>query len=263
MPELPDVEIMRMYVESTSLGKPVSGVSVPDGRILDGVTPQALGRGLHGHAFTGAGRRGKYLLVTTDTAKTLLVHFGMTGDIAARGSREPPEYTVAEFRFADGSYLFYASKRILGKIALYPTTDQNRIPDVARLGPEPLTRSFTFRKFTGAIGGRTAAIHTVLMNQELIAGIGNIYSDEITFQARIRPDRPAGDISGKESKNLYDKMKWVLKKAIERDADTDRLPRTFIIPHREKGGRCPACGGEVEKKTISGRSSYFCPSCQK
>ena len=263
MPELPEVEVIRRYLEGNSLEKPVTRVAVPDTRVLDNVTPSSLGRGLKRASFVAAHRRGKYILLPTDNEKTLLVHFGMTGDVVfrERGS-ERPEWNRVEFHFRDGSCLYYTSKRLLGKIALFQTTSESDIPDIARLGPEPLSRGFTFKRFQAIVSPRGSPIHSVLMNQELIAGIGNIYSDEITFQARIRPDRKALGLSDESLRRLFDAMKMVLKQAIKLDTKLDGYPKDWIIPHRTKGGICPICGGDLVKKTIGGRSSYFCPTCQ-
>lgn len=263
MPELPEVEVKRRYLEGNSLYKPVIRVAVPDARVLENVTPSTLGRGLKRASFALARRRGKYILLPTDNGRTLLVHFGMTGDVFLRErGHKGPEWSRVEFHFRDGSCLYYTSKRLLGKIALFPTTDDNDIPDIARLGPEPFSRGFTFKRFQAIVSPRGSAIHSVLMNQELIAGIGNIYSDEITFQAGVRPDRKASSLSPERLRRVFDSMKRVLRQAIRLDADLDDYPDDFIIPHRKRGGRCPRCGGALTKKTIGGRSSYFCPACQ-
>ncbi|MBU4174513.1 MAG: hypothetical protein KKB90_12305 [Actinobacteria bacterium] len=216
MPELPEVEEIRGYLEGNSLEKPVIRVTVPDTRVLDNVTPSSLGRGLKRASFVAAHRRGKYILLPTDNEKTL-----------------------------------------------FHMTSEDDIPDIAKLGPEPLSRGFTFKRFQAIVSPRGNPIHSVLMNQELIAGIGNIYSDEITFQARIRPDRKASGLSDESLRRLFDAMKLVLNRAIELDAELDRYPKDWIIPHRKKGGMCPVCGGALVKKAIGGRSSYFCPTCQK
>jgi len=263
LPELPEVEVKRRYLEGNSLYKPVIRVVVPDARVLDNVTPSSLGRELKRASFVAARRRGKYILLPTDNGRTLLVHFGMTGDIffLAKGDKRP-EWNRVEFHFDNGSCLHYTSKRVLGKIALFPTTDDNDIPDIARLGPEPLSRGFTFKRFQAIVSPRGSAIHSVLMNQELIAGIGNIYSDEITFQAGVRPDRKASSLSPERLRRVFDSMKRVLRRAIQAGANIDKYPDDFIIPHRKRGGRCPRCGGALVKKTIGERSSYFCPTCQ-
>ncbi|MBK5093634.1 MAG: hypothetical protein JJE48_08995, partial [Actinobacteria bacterium] len=159
--------------------------------------------------------------------------------------------------------LHYINMRLIGKVALYPTADETDIPEIAKLGPEPLDRGFTYKKFHDAIGEHETTIHQVLMEQERIAGIGNIFSDEITYRAGVRPDRKVKDLSDDEMRRLYDEMKRVLRRAIELDAELDDHADEFLIPNRVRNGECPRGHGKLVKKTIAGRSSYFCPVCQK
>jgi formamidopyrimidine-DNA glycosylase len=264
MPELPDVEVRRKYLERNALGRPIAGISVSDPRSLEGVTPAALGRGLKGASFTAARRRAKYTLLPTDRGNTVLMHYGMTGDVLVRSKGEPrPRFNKVEFHFTDGGALDFSDIRLFGKIALYPTTDEDEIPDVAHLGPEPLGRSFTFKVFRGIVRNHRITIHQLLMDQSLIAGIGNIFSDEICYQAGVRPDRNTSSLTDVEIHRLFDKTRWVLRRAIALDADLDGHADEFIIPNRVKGGRCPHSGDLLVKKTIGGRSSYYCPKCQK
>ena len=265
MPELPEVEVRRLYLESTSLGRKISRVAVLDKRILDSVTPSTLGRGLKGARFLAAHRRGKYIYVPTDRQSTLLMHFGMGGELLfiEHGGQPEPKWCRVEFHFDSGACLHYTNMRLIGKIALYPTLDEREIPDIAKLGPEPLSRAFTYKMFREIVRGHRTTIHQLLMDQALIAGIGNIYSDEITYQAGIRPDRRTSSLSERETRLLYDTMKRVLRRAVELGAELDDHPGEFIIPHRGKNGACPRSHGGLIKKTIGGRTSYFCPACQK
>jgi len=265
VPELPDVEVKKNYLVKTSLKKKIADVRVLDKRILgDNTTPAGLAKALKGATFKEATRRAKYLLVFTDRDDTLLMHFGMTGDLVFENKAgDKPKYDRVEYRFGDGSTLYYENMRLFGKVALFHTTDFSEIPDIAKLGPEPLDRSFTFKKFKDILDKRSTTIHQVLMEQELIAGIGNIFSDEITYQAGVRPDRKVSSLSDKELRKLFDKMKWVLKRAIELDADLDGHPKQFIIPNRGPKGTCPRSDTPLVKKTLGGRSSYYCPDCQK
>lgn len=264
MPELPEVEMTRLYVQRTSTDQPVDHVSVPDSRVLDGITPVGLGRRLKGTRFGGARRRGKYLLVSTGRGDTCLMHFGMTGALFYRhGGNRKPRFSRVEFYFESGNCLHYTSKRVLGKVGLYQTTEESEIPDVSRLGWEPLDPEFTFERFHGEMEGHRVTIHQALMNQSAIAGIGNLYSDEILFQSGIRPDRSVRDLSREELEKVFEKMKWVLRRSIELGADLDPYPEVFLMPHRRGDGECPRGNGKLARETIGGRSSYFCPVCQK
>lgn len=258
------MEMKRIYAERTSLGRSVERISVPDPRILENVNPPVLGKGLNDAEFTRASRRGKYILLATTRGDTLLVHFGMTGDLFCRRRGERiPRFSCAEFHFRDGGCLHYTSKRKLGKIGLFPTTEESEIPGVSKLGLEPLSRRMTLSNFEDIVSAHRTTIHQLLMDQELIAGIGNIYSDEIVFQAGVRPDRRTSELSGDEIRTVFDKMKWVLRESISLDADLDAYPDRFLIPHRGRGGTCPRDGSRLVKKTIAGRSSYYCPECQR
>jgi formamidopyrimidine-DNA glycosylase len=264
LPELPDVEVRRLYLERTSLGRPIKRVAVLDERVLSGITPASLGKGLKGATLLEAKRRGKYILVPTDRGNTLLLHFGMSGELLLNKKGEPePRWSRVDFYFSDDTCLHYINMRLIGKVALYHTTDESEIPDIAKLGPEPLERNFTYEKFRDIIRSHETTIHQVLMDQGLIAGIGNIYSDEITYQAGVRPDRKVKDLSDDETRRIYKEMKRVLRRAIELDAELDDHADEFLIPHRGRNGECPRGHGKLARKTIGGRSSYFCPACQK
>lgn len=264
MPELPEVEARKRYLEKTSLARTVERVSVTDRRILEDTTPSALGRALRGARFESADRRAKYLLVRTDHESTLLIHFGMTGDLFFRQRGESkPKFSRVEFHFEEGSCLHFTDLRLFGKLAIYDTTDWALIGDIAKLGPEPLGRGFTFRAFRDIVKGHRTTIHQLLMDQGLIAGIGNLYSDEITYQAGVRPDRGASSLSDAEIRRLYDMTKWVLRRAVELDAELDEQADIFLLPNRGRNGQCPVTHDKLVKKTIGGRSSYYCPACQK
>jgi len=264
MPELPDVEVRRRYFEETSLGREVERVSVPEPRILKGGTPASLGRGLRRSRFVSARRRGKYLLAATDRGSTLLLHFGMGGELAYRDpGAAAPDWSRVVLHFTGGGRLHYTNLRLFGKVELFDTARDEEIPDIAKLGPEPLDPRFTLRKFSRAVSGRRSTIHQVLMDQELVAGIGNIFSDEITFQAGVRPDRRADDLTEDEVRLLYDRMKWTLRTAVRLDADLDGRTDRFIIPNRRKGGICPRGNAELATVRLGGRTSYYCPACQK
>jgi len=264
VPELPEVEARKNYLERTSLGRKIESVKVQDLRILEDTTPIQLTKRLKGATFTEAGRRGKYLLVRTDIDGILLMHFGMTGSLLfEEESGKAPRFDRVEFHFKPKSVLYFIDQRLFGKIALYRTDDPLKIPEIAKLGPEPLGRAFTHKKFSEIVHSHNTTIHQLLMDQELIAGIGNIYSDEITYQAGVRPDRRTSSLTEKEIRRLYDKMKWVLRRAVELDAELDDHADRFLIPNRKRDGQCPKTQHKLVKKTIGGRSSYYCPTCQK
>lgn len=259
MPELPDVEVFRRYLGSTAMRKRIGGVEVRARRLLKGVSPSRLERETSGARLERSERHGKYMIVSLDNGKALALHFGMTGELAYfKGSGEEPEYAQVLFSLKNGYRLACISKRKLGRVSL--TGSREEFVEKEGLGPDAL--DIGLERFREICGGR-GMIKPLLMNQSRIAGIGNIYSDEILFQAKTAPRAEASELDGKEVGELYRSMRSVLETAIERGADPENLPRTWLLGHRERGGKCPRCGGEVERVEISGRNGYWCPSCQK
>lgn len=159
-------------------------------------------------------------------------------------------------------------KRYMDATALHQEIESVEVRDVDAfirgkgLGPDVLGDDFDFVAFKGALSGRRAMVKTTLMNQEIMAGIGNVYSDEILFQARLHPRVNIDDLDQETLHTLFRKLKSVLHTAIEHDANPDEFPSSFLTPHRQEGDPCPACEGQVERVKVSGRSAYYCPSCQ-
>ncbi len=184
----------------------------------------------------------------------------MDGGLAFRKKwEEIPEYSRIIFRF-DGDYLAYTSRRMLGGIrAIWSPED---VIQDKRLGPDALSRDFSSAYFLKAIAGKKTSIKAALMDQQIVAGIGNVYSDEILYQAGLMPDTPVGLLDQKQAQDLYKKILTVLKTAVKYDADAQRFPPHFLLRHRHKNGDCP-CGGKVMTSKVAGRNSYFCPACQK
>jgi formamidopyrimidine-DNA glycosylase len=161
----------------------------------------------------------------------------------------------------NGYHLAYDCSRKLGKIGL--TGSISEFIEEKGLGPDPFQPDFDLARFKKAVGGTKGAIKPALMNQQVMAGIGNIYSDEILFQARVHPKAPAGKLDDASLERLYSEMKdHVLPAAVKARAKPDRLPSSFIIPNRKKEGECPGCGGPLIKEPVSGRPTYYCPRCQ-
>jgi formamidopyrimidine-DNA glycosylase len=265
MPELPDVELFKRHLDATCLGRTVRHVTVGDTRILSGVSANELARRLDGARLAASRRHGKHLLVGLQPAGWLTLHFGMNGSLRhfAEGESDPP-YDRVRFDFADGHHLAYVNPRLFGGVGL--TTDVATFIAEEGLGPDALDPEFDLMAFDRVLAGRKRDVKSLLMDQAVIAGIGNIYSDEILFRARIHP-RTRGDRLTAETKRcLFSCIKQVLQTAVDAGAGAeqlvDRLPKAFFIPHRQRGARCPRCGAEVETIKFSGRTAYYCPRCQ-
>ena len=258
MPELPDVEVERRYLQSTSLHRPVAAVHVDRERILDGTTPQALGRTLNGHSFDAALRHGKHLFVRTDAGAILRLHFGMTGTLQFREREEIEPYARAWFVFEDGATLQFVNPRLLGGVATVPSIERFVLEH--DLGPDVLELDRDV--FVERVAGRRGMIKTCLMDQSTMAGIGNVYSDEILYHEGIHPEVETEALDEDALHSLHARTTTVLRTAVEAQVDPARMPDDWLLPRREEGAPCPRCGGEIAKLTVSGRSAYLCPSCQ-
>lgn len=257
MPELPDVEVFRRYLKRTALHHRVVGVSVRDRTVLD-VSPRTLARRLSGHRLDRARRHGKFLLVELDDGGVLVLHFGMTGFLE-RFKESPPEHARVILDLDDGSHLAYDDQRMFGEIDL--ADDADRYIEKRHLGPDAL--SLDREAFVELLRRQRGTIKSALMNQHHMAGIGNIYSDEILFHARLHPETPVRRLDDDELRALHRELRRVVQGAIAAGADPARMPRGWLLPHRSAGESCPRCKGKLSSKTVRGRTSWFCPACQK
>lgn len=261
MPELPDVEVFRRRIAETSLQRAIERTSVLETSTLDeGTTAQKLARRLKGNAFERVGRHGKYLLAGV-AGEQLVLHFGMTGYPAfVEKGGELPEHTRIEFRFRDGSSLAYVNQRLLGHVFLVPA--KRNLLDRKDLGPDAW--EIDADEFCERIGQKgRGTLKSALMDQSTIAGIGNVYSDEVLFQMRLHPKTPVEPLDRSDLKRTHRVLHRVLKVCVRHEVDLDALPRGYLVPHREGDGRCPRCDGKLQKIAVSGRNALYCPSCQR
>jgi formamidopyrimidine-DNA glycosylase len=264
MPELPDVENYRRFLQRHGLHKKIQGVQVGSGKVLKGVSGPALARMLEGHALQGARRHGKHLLAALDDGRWLAFHFGMTGLFAHfRDDEQDPKHDRLRLDFAGGEHLAFVNQRLLGRVEVVEDADQ--FISAKKLGPDAL--SVDEETFCRRLRAKRGEIKPALMDQGLFAGIGNIYSDEILYQAKIHPRAPIADLDGLARKRLYRQMRRVLEMAVERGAGAEdlerRVPRTWLLPHRNKGAACPRCGNKITTLKVQSRTAYFCPGCQR
>jgi len=260
MPELPDVEIFRRYMEATSLHQSIDSVRA-EVDVLKDISVRQFEKTLKGKSFEATRRHGKYAFVSLDDAPWLLLHFGMTGFLKYYKNHEnAPSHIRVLFTFQNGYHLAYSCQRKLGRVKLLH--DPARFVRSQKLGPDALDSDLDANAFKQAIIGFRGYVKSALMNQQLIAGIGNIYSDEILYQAKIFPKQPVAQTDEKNLDCLYEALKEVLVTAIDVQADPEQLPDTYIIPQRHGEGRCPRDGSPIERFKVIGRSSYYCPQCQ-
>jgi len=261
MPELPDVEVFRRYLGSTALHQTIDEVGVRSKRLLKGLSERTLRSHLKGRSIQQTDRHGKYLLAGVKANEWLVLHFGMTGFLKYfKNENKEPEYTQMLISFKNGFHLAYVAPRKLGQIFLIDS--KKTLIEEKELGPDVLDGDFDLQAFKEALFRSRGMIKSTLMSQKIMAGIGNIYSDEILFQARIHPKATVDRLDRDQRGRLFRALKRVLRKAIEVQADPQRLPSSYLISHRDPEERCPRCKGKVEKIEVSGRSGYYCPRCQ-
>jgi formamidopyrimidine-DNA glycosylase len=258
MPELSDVEGFRRYFARFAAGRRVESVAVADPMLARNTSPQGLGRALAGRRFAAPDRHGKWLIAPAD-GKQVLMHFGMTGLLVWGGSEaEPHPHDRIVFRL-DGGELRYRNQRRFGGIWL-ARASRERDAITGRLGPDAL--KIDRDQFREILARRRGALKPALMDQKLIAGLGNLLSDEILWRARINPRTPVASLPTRRISRLHDAMRKVLRDSNRRG----RVPpeRGWLTGARnDRDGRCPRCGAKLARATIAGRTAVWCPRCQR
>jgi formamidopyrimidine-DNA glycosylase len=265
-PELPDVENYKRYLQRRAMRLPITDVQVNDVTVLDGVSEQRFKQCLTGARFASAQRYGKHLLVHLDSGIWLTMHFGMTGALSFfENTPADPRFHRVRFDFDSDRHLAYSDQRMLGRLGLAEKGEADVFIHSRGLGPDALDPKLTLAKFRDALHG-AGAVKAALMDQGRIAGIGNLYADEILFQAKIHPRTFVAALTDKQTTTLYRTMRHVLKTAIARGAGSEnfseRLPEEFLLRHRDKDGKCPHGHGPLQTLRFSGRTAYYCAECQ-
>ncbi len=261
MPELPNVESFRRYLDATALNKTVSQVQCLDEKVLGNCSPQSLGSALSHRRMTSTRRWGKYLFAELDNGRWLDVHFGMTGFLryykGAPDGREAA-FDAVRLLFTNHYTLALNARRKLACVRL--VDDPEKSVEKRGLGPDAL--AVEEHEFLSLIRSRRGMVKPFLMNQSVMAGIGNEYSDEILFQARLHPAMHTDSLSNKAQGRLYRTMRAILSQAIECGAEPERMPSTFLTPRRGDGSSCPRCSAPLSKIKVAGRFAVVCEQCQ-
>ncbi len=288
MPELPEVETVRIGLEKLLPSKTVKEVwhdwpkSFPNAQA-------DVDQFLVGASVVAIKRRAKVLLIELSSKYSLVVHLKMTGQLVFVGKdlrfgaghpteslvgKLPDRSTHAVLTFTDDSHLFFNDQRKFGWMRLIPTVEVPELDFFQKIGPEPLAADFTLAAFKQRLRRRTnSGIKAVLLDQTVIAGIGNIYADESLWSAKIHPETRAVDISDVKLKALYEGLLAVLRLSIEKGGSTDRnyvnaegkhgSYLTFANVFRREGKLCPRCGTTIVKLRVAGRGTHICPHCQR
>lgn len=259
MPELPDVETFKRYIDSTSLHKKIRRVEIKDKQTLNNAA-QTIKRRIESQAFESTERHGKYLLISAGSDTWLAVHFGMTGTVKYQQKENGyPDHCRVAFHFQDDGYLAYICQRKLGSIEVID--DPAKFKEENELGKDAL--AIDLEEFRSLLSDKRGMIKSALMDQSTIAGIGNVYSDEILYQCKIHPKTKIKELDDSQIKELHGRMKRILETAINNQANPQDMPSHYLITHRSEGGNCPDCGGKVKRIEVSGRGCYICAECQK
>ncbi len=273
MPELPEVETIRLRLEPKLVGRRLEHVRIDDPRLVRPYEPVQVAAELEGERVSALDRRGKYLIVRFESGRGLLIHLRMTGSLrhAPAGTLEDDPHRRAVVRLDDGSDVAYRDLRRFGTWLVVEPEELEPYLD-ARLGAEPLADGFTAATLRKRLAGRRAPIKAALLDQRTLAGMGNIYVDEALWRARIHPLRPAGELSATEVRRLRPAIRAALEAGIARQGSTlrdYRLPDggAGAMQHEFKVyGRddepCDRCGTPIEKIRAAGRGTWYCPRCQ-
>ncbi len=271
MPELPEVEVIRRQLADVLPGRQVACCTVTLAKAFRNLT-EAVSAPC-GEVFTDVRRRGKYLLLDTDKAHTLLVHLRMTGALLYDTTPVERSHVRVRFGLDNGAELAFRDVRTFGSVTVLTAAAAAAYPPLTKLGPEPLGPDWTPAYLYAATRRRTAAIKTVLLNQEIVAGIGNIYADESLFAAGIRPTRPARKLSKVACRRLCESVRHVLEASLAHGGTSFRDYRDstgargdnvrYLQVYGRGGAPCRHCGATLAKVRLGGRTTVYCPHCQR
>jgi formamidopyrimidine-DNA glycosylase len=278
MPELPEVETVRRGLEQHLVGRTVERVEVGRERVVRRTSREALIDGLTNTTILRADRRGKYLLLPLDSGEVMMIHLRMSGQvlIAAGGADRPP-HTHVVLSLDNDTEMWFVDPRTFGEVVVYdPANAAVELPPVARLGIDPIAEDFPRTRLRQLVRSTSQALKPFLLDQTKVAGIGNIYADEILHRARLRPDRAANTIDAAATWRLHDAIIDILTDSIEvggstlgdaQYVDVDGASGSFQNEHRvygHTGERCSTCGrGWIRRIISGGRSTHYCPVCQR
>ena len=271
MPELPEVETVRRRLEPHVAGRRLTHVEVRDTKLVGRDDARRVEERLAGRTILTIDRRGKYLLFLLDGEETLVSHLRMTGNWLLFADGEP-KYTRAVLAFSDATLLAYADARRFGTWDLL-TNDEAAAYLAARLGPEPIDSEFDGAVLKAAFAGRRAPVKALLLDQRLVAGVGNIYADEALWRAGVNGARIAEKLSRRQLGGLLDSAAEVMREALGQggtsfdslyvnvNGQSGYFDRSLNVYGRE-GRNCHRCGAVIRREKFMNRSSFYCPRCQ-
>ena len=286
MPELPEVETIVGELKRAIVGAVILDAVFSRPKLIKVISYPTFRKTIKGRKIQKIERRAKYILIHLSAGKTLILHLGMTGRLLLHPEKEkgqvvnlktqkkePDRFIRGQFFLNKNRVLDFSDLRLFGRVYLVDTKTLLQKEPIKKLGIDPLSKSFTHSLFAEQLGRRKGKVKTILMDQTFLAGIGNIYSDEILFEAKIHPLSPVQNLKPVQTKALYSAIKNILKKGVKyrgtSDSDYFDLKgetgnfQKHLRVYRQTGKPCFRCRGKVERLKIAGRSAHFCPICQK
>lgn len=270
MPELPEVEYVARQLRETLIGSRIMRVEVLWPRAVSQMSPEDLIARLTGRRVLAVGRRAKYLVLTLDSGESLVIHRRMSGNLRLARADEAAPYTRIALTLSSGRRLLFTDPRKFGRMTI--ATPEELPVLFARLGPEPLDADFTSEVLGERLARRTRPIKAALLDQSVVAGLGNIYADEALFRARIHPLRSAGTLTPDEVIALHEGIQGALHTGIQHGGTTFGRHRGLydeqgsnlehVEVYRRTGMPCLRCGTPVVRIRLAQRSTHFCPQCQ-
>ena len=283
MPELPEVESIRSMLEKRVLSKKISKLEILDTKAIARPEPDSFCSAILSRKILSIRRDAKYLIFDFDDTSKMIVHLRMTGNLLYMDGSSKlnikldesglPRHARVIFTLNDGSLLCFCDQRKFGRLWFYSSDEDYKACGIDRLGPEPLSADFSKEYLYKCLAKTKRQVKAVLLDQSIVSGIGNIYSDEILFKAGILPQTRACDISKNNALSLYDAINDVISNGIKANrssieaymlgASKQYSDLEKMKVYQKAGSKCMVCGTKIEKLTIGGRSSCFCPNCQR
>ncbi len=274
MPELPEVETVKCSLERKIIGVTILKTEILLEQIIKMPEISEFKAKISGRIIQNITRHGKYLKIHLSGAYVMVIHLRMTGQLLYMAADEPvARHTHIIFYLNNGAQLRYVDIRQFGTLYLLPSAETNKLKGLSRLGLEPVNKEFSREYLKEKLQSRTKKIKQVLLEQEIIAGLGNIYADEILFAAKINPHRPANSLATEEVSLLHAKIVEVIQEAIEHrgtsvqnyiDGNSEKGNyQNFLKVYQREAQNCVRCDAKIKKEKLAGRGTHFCPECQK
>ncbi|MDQ3372732.1 MAG: bifunctional DNA-formamidopyrimidine glycosylase/DNA-(apurinic or apyrimidinic site) lyase [Acidobacteriota bacterium] len=276
MPELPEVELVTKSLDKLVGGRKIIAAELLRERLAPFNSPAEFAERLKDTRIRRVSRRGKHILFDLDNGQTLIAHLRMSGRFMLLPlERENPKYTHAAFYFEDETRLIFQDQRHFGLMKLVETINLHEAKELKKLAPEPFSNEFNVKYFQAILKTSKKSLKELLLDQTKVTGLGNIYASEAMFLARVNPQTPANKVSAQKAKNLHEKIQDVLAESIAHGStlniDPENIDGSYYGGGYTKGWRvydqekkpCVTCETSIERLKQAGRSTYFCPKCQK